>query len=48
MGKILPELDYNEFVEFLNSQIFTVQDMLLADEESYKLYFNKFYTYAYI
>ena len=45
MGQCLPELDYTEFTEFLGSQIFTVQDMLLVDEESYSMYFKKFYTY---
>lgn len=42
---MLGEIDYDEFCEFLDSQVFLVHDMLLADIENYNMYFNKFYTY---
>lgn len=41
----LEDLDYEEFCTFLDSQVFSVHDQLLVDKESYKMYFNKFYTY---
>lgn len=46
MGKqILEELDFQEFKTFLDSQVFLVHDMLLADKSNFKMYYKKFYTY---
>lgn len=45
MAKIVPELDFEEFKTFLDSQVFSVHDMLLADEDNFNMYFDKFYTY---
>ena len=41
----LGEIDYEEFCNFLDSQVFLVHDMLLADVENYEMYFKKFYDY---
>lgn len=41
----LGEIDYDEFCNFLDSQVFLVHDMLLADIENYEMYFKKFYDY---
>lgn len=41
----LGEINYEEFCNFLDSQIFLVHDMLLADLENYEMYFKKFYDY---
>ena len=41
----LGEINYKEFCNFLDSQVFLVHDMLLADKENYKMYFKKFYDY---
>lgn len=47
MGKqeILQDLDYEEFCNFLDSQVFIVHDMLLVDKKNFKMYYKKFYTY---
>lgn len=45
MKEVLGDLDYEEFCDFLDSQVFSVHDQLMVDKESYKMYFNKFYTY---
>ena len=39
------ELDFEEFKNFLDSQVFSVHDMLLIDIENYNMYYNKFYRY---
>ena len=39
------EINYEEFCNFLDSQVFLVHDMLLADIENYEMYFKKFYDY---
>ena len=41
----LPPVDFEEFKTFLDSQVFSVHDMLLADEDNFNMYFDKFYTY---
>ena len=41
----LGEIDYEEFCDFLDSQVFLVHDMLLADLENYAMYFKKLYNY---
>lgn len=41
----LGEIDYDEFCRFLDSQVFLIHDMLLADIENYEMYFSKFYDY---
>lgn len=43
--KILQDLNYEEFCKFLDSQVFLVHDMLLADSRNFRMYYKKFYRY---